>query len=799
MKVKGGRKSKFSPKRMASLPRWRKTRPESRDRHRLTPFERLAILAIRRSRKQAGQVSPAEPPPLPQSLRSPDIPPSLIAERAIGWCRKSVRRSLSGVARALGGLPAALGRIVAAPWVGLAESVRTAFAPVKAEGDRQRGAMAFHAPPREPATAPAGPALSADAARAIIAEALNSVPDKGDSALPHDLSTLALLLSDPLPVDDFRASDLVRDCFASHGANGVPSRALLAVAIRLTREFGQPTRRPLAADRAWRMLDPVTFEDEMAEQLNAIRDFISNWQKTQQTFLVLEFSEIDLIEWLFECLHPGRHSDVLFEVMNFKVLSNRRQGILRRIPHRVRKFVKDSGGGHEAVLYAAGTRAYLNRIVTTHGFTPIVETATLCLEEVEKVLEKLRPPALPGPAGAGEGQALARITPVKMPASELAEQAIAAAHAPSAPVAAPPVQPPQPAPPSVAPQPLAAQPLPPRPQAAPASQFPAAPAPTPQASVPVLAAPQPPEGVHPATFRLQPKHIRAGAVLTIPSRSAGRIPLGRMFSIDGDTQASVPAISVKSEQTRPGERPKRLPGPVNAVIPPALPHLALPAPGAAPPQTQAQAPAAAPQPPRPVTGRINLPLPGRPAASAPIQVKPVQVKPVQPPPNPAPATKVPAAASAPVPVPPPAALAPPPAADSAPPAVLAENVTKLTMVQKRRLPITQALKRQSVMRVLRGEDPEAVALSIGISRPKLDDWVDKFIAAGAGALTSGRKRKSEELTVDTLRAKLAEVLATAQLIEQVMEASLPRRPMLLPAPQEGNAQAPKPRSRKKRV
>ncbi|CUW41403.1 conserved protein of unknown function [Magnetospirillum sp. XM-1] len=808
MKVKGGRKGKFSPKRMASLPRWRKARPEFQAPHHITPFERLALLSRRRRNQSTDPVSPAESQPLPPTLHSRDLPPSLFAERVIGWGRGLLRRRLAG----MGKLPAAVLRLISAPWVSLADGIRSAFAPVSAEGDRNRGTTAFHTPRHEPAAAPAGPALSATDASAIIAEALADLPDKGISELPADLPTLALLLSDPLPVDDFKASDLVRDCFASLGAAAGQSRALLGVALRLTREFGQPTRRPLAADRAWRMLDSAIFEDEMAEQLEAIRAFISNWQKTQQTFLVLEFSEIDLIEWLFECLHPGRHSDVLFEVMNFKVLSNRRQGILRRIPHRVRKFVKDAGEGHEAVLYAAGTRAYLNRIVTTHGFTPIVETATLCLEEVEKVLEKMKPPALPGPAGEGDGQALARITPIKMPASELAEQAIAAARAPAAPMT-PPAMGQPPARPPVAPQPLSAQPLPPRPQA-PLSQSPLAQSPlaqtaqpsAAQAQVPALAPAPAATGVRPATIRLQPKHIRAGAELTIPSRSAGKIPLGPIFSTDGDTHAPVPAISVKSEQTRPGARPTRMPGPVNAVIPAALPHLALPPPASAA-APQAQPPVAvAPQPPRPATGRVTPSLPGRPAAAPPKEIVAVQPKaapiPVQP--IPVPAAKAPAAASAPIPVPPLSqppvrAQAPAPVVAAAPPPALAENVTKLTMVQKRRLPITQALKRQSVMRVLRGEDPELVAQAIGISRPKLDEWVDTFIAAGAGALTTSRKRKSEELTVDTLRTKLAEVLATAQLIEQVMEASLPRRPMLLPAPQEGAAETPKPRSRKKRV
>ncbi|EME67643.1 hypothetical protein H261_22493, partial [Paramagnetospirillum caucaseum] len=451
MKVKGGKKGKFSTKRRASMPRWRKTRPESRPPKHLTPYERLALrTAVRR---KAAEPAKAPETPQIQFLHVPDLPPALLGERLIIWSKDALRASLSRLAGPLG----AVGRALASPWTGLVAAMRDAFAPVKAEGDRPRGAMAFHGPPRVE-SAPAGPVMAEDKARAIIGAALAGLPDKGDPTLPEDLAALATLLSDPPPTDDFKASDLVRDCFAPQGAVGLQSRALLGVALRLGGEFGQPTRLPLAADRAWRMLDPITFEDEMAGQLEAIRTFIGDWQKTQQSFLVLEFAEIDLIEWLFESLPPGRHSDLLFEMMNFKVLSNRRQGILRRIPHRVRKFVKDSGGGHDAVLYAAGTRAYLKRIVTTHGFTPIVETATICLEEVEKVFEKLKPPALPGEGG--EGQALARITPVKMPASELAEKAIAAAHGPAAAPAAP-----APSAPPVAPQPLAVQPLPPRPPA----------------------------------------------------------------------------------------------------------------------------------------------------------------------------------------------------------------------------------------------------------------------------------------------------------------------------------------------
>lgn len=754
MTVKGGHKGRFSRKRMASKPRRGKARPKSIRPHHLTPYERLALLtARRRKEREADAVRVAPAPEQLSPALAPEPPPARLAEGVLAWMRRAAAVAVASAAetsrRAL--------RLAARPWHGLAESVRAAFAPVRAEDNRQRGAMAFHGAPRQVSAAPA-PTMPEAAVHAVIGAAMAAMPDKGDPGLPDDLGALATLLGDDLPADDFRASDLLRDCFAAFGTAGLPHRALLAVAIRLTANFGMPGRLPLASDRAWRMLDPATFEDEMAGQLAAIKSFISDWQKTQQSFLCLEFAEIGLIEWLFECLHPGRHGDLLFEVMNFKVLSNRRQGILRRIPHRVRKMVKDLGGGPEAVLYAAGAHAYLDRVATTHGFTPIVETALACRDEVEKVLEKLRPPALPDGSGAAEGQALARINPVKMPASEVGTQ--------SSPPAAAPLAPPPP------PQPLASRPLPPAmpPLAGPLPSVP------PLAGLPPAPRPEA-EGVRAATVRLQPKHMRSGAELTIPSRSAGRIPLGRMFSCEGGrSEAAVPAISVRSEQTRPGLKPTRFPEPVNAAIPASLPHLALPKPDARP------APETPPAPPRTVSGRISL---GQPAATVPVPA-------ARAPARPAVVLKPQAPKPQPAPLPPPLAtpLATPMAA--APPPALAENVTKLTMVQKRRLPITQALKRQSVMRVLRGEDPEQVAQAIGIGRHKLDEWVDKFVAAGAGALTSGRKRKTEELTVDTLRAKLAEVLATAQMIEQVMEASLPRRPVLLPPP-AGKAAPPPPR------
>ena len=137
---------------------------------------------------------------------------------------------------------------------------------------------------------------------------------------------------------------------------------------------------------------------------------------------------------------------------------------------------------------------------------------------------------------------------------------------------------------------------------------------------------------------------------------------------------------------------------------------------------------------------------------------------------------------------------PPPA-----PAEAKTSVTALTVVPKsKRAPITQAIKRQSVLKVLRGESTAAVAASLGLRVSKLDEWVDAFITAGAGALSPAprktRSRKSVDespLSVEMLRAKLTEVLATAQLIERAMDAQIqPRRPVLLPPPGSNGAGRP---------
>jgi len=540
-----------------------------------------------------------------------------------------------------------------------------------------------------PPSAPALPGMPTDQALVLIEQAMAEIPAKGDAALPDDVATLALLLSPAPPGTDFQTADLVRNCFAAPAMDASTSRALLAVALRLARGFGTQDRLPLATIRAWRMLDPEMFEAEMAAQLAAISLFIAQWQETQQTFLCLEFAEVELIEFLFESLPPARHGDGLCDILNFKVLSNRRQGILRRIPHRLRKSVQNCGGrGAEAIAAVEATRTLLDRIAASHAYPPIVEAANAALDEVKKIAETLQPP----PAAPAEAEPpLARIAPVKRPATA-AEIAAMIAAAPG-----------------------------PRPPAPPPARQIAAPS------------------------------IARHNVAPSPHLSAGAPPFRSPAGIGTVASRAVPAsVSAMPARLPPGSRP---PLPVVAMGP--LPVPAVPAPSA---------------PALPIaTGRIAIPA----AAARPVTG-------VIAPPT---ATGRPPTATGRIVIPPPA------------PAEAKTAVTALTVVPRsKRAPITQAIKRQSVLKVLRGESTATVAASLGLRVSKLDEWVDAFITAGAGALSPAprkrRPRKSGDeppLSVEMLRAKLTEVLATAQLIERAMDAQIqPRRPVLLPPPGSNN-------------
>ncbi|BAE52249.1 Alanine and proline-rich secreted protein apa precursor [Paramagnetospirillum magneticum AMB-1] len=301
------------------------------------------------------------------------------------------------------------------------------------------------------------PPFDPEAALARLRSALRQLPDKGEVIVPGNLQSLDRLLAEPPPAMDFEAADLLHDCFP-RGTRHSGNRVLLAVARNLTRNFGRPGRLPMTSGKSWTMLDPAVFVDQMAAQLAEISDFVLTWQAQEKSFLILEFAEVELIEYLFEHLHPRRHGALLIQVMDFKVLSTRRAGLLRRIPARVRRFVQHTAGADPSVplAYARDTAKLLELMEQRVFFRPVVEAAAAARAEVEKVIERLAPPApgqpslslapggRPAEAGSGLGQIMQAVGPNAPPAARPAPpppaSATPAAMVSAAPAPSPPTQ-----------------------------------------------------------------------------------------------------------------------------------------------------------------------------------------------------------------------------------------------------------------------------------------------------------------------------------------------------------------------
>lgn len=242
-------------------------------------------------------------------------------------------------------------------------------------------------PPLDPARLLAG-----------IHAALARMPAKGRADLPGNHAALYCLLADQPPRVDFEAIDLLHDCFP-RGTRNSDSRVLLAVARNLTRAFGRPGRLPITSGKAWTMLEAELFADELADELARIGDFILHWQASEKTFLILEFAEVELIEYLFESLDPGRHAGLLARVMDFKVLSGRRMGLLRRIPARLRRRIEAAHGAVSPLLrrHVDDTLALLDQLAGPGSFAAVANAALAAHAEVERMAAQMSS-ALPAPA-----------------------------------------------------------------------------------------------------------------------------------------------------------------------------------------------------------------------------------------------------------------------------------------------------------------------------------------------------------------------------------------------------------------
>ncbi len=84
-------------------------------------------------------------------------------------------------------------------------------------------------------------------------------------------------------------------------------------------------------------------------------------------------------------------------------------------------------------------------------------------------------------------------------------------------------------------------------------------------------------------------------------------------------------------------------------------------------------------------------------------------------------------------------------------------------------------KRDTVLRLLRGEDLEAVSRSIGATAATLSAWRDAFLAAGEAGLAS-RPTDGEVLESERLKARLGEMLLEREPLEAKIAALEARGP-----------------------
>ena len=84
-------------------------------------------------------------------------------------------------------------------------------------------------------------------------------------------------------------------------------------------------------------------------------------------------------------------------------------------------------------------------------------------------------------------------------------------------------------------------------------------------------------------------------------------------------------------------------------------------------------------------------------------------------------------------------------------------------------------KRDAVLRLLRGEDLEAVSRALGVTAATLTAWRDAFLAAGEASLAT-RPADGEELESERLKARLGEMLLERELLEAKIAALEARGP-----------------------
>lgn len=77
-------------------------------------------------------------------------------------------------------------------------------------------------------------------------------------------------------------------------------------------------------------------------------------------------------------------------------------------------------------------------------------------------------------------------------------------------------------------------------------------------------------------------------------------------------------------------------------------------------------------------------------------------------------------------------------------------------------------KAEIVLRLLKGEDLDALSRELGLTAARLAQWRDAFLAAGQAGLKS-RERDERDAEIARLRAKLGELMMEKELLEAFLE------------------------------
>src|SRR3982751_3428920 len=85
-------------------------------------------------------------------------------------------------------------------------------------------------------------------------------------------------------------------------------------------------------------------------------------------------------------------------------------------------------------------------------------------------------------------------------------------------------------------------------------------------------------------------------------------------------------------------------------------------------------------------------------------------------------------------------------------------------------------QRDAVLRLLRGEDLEALSRALGVTAATLTGWQGTFVSAGEASLVT-RPTNGEALETERLKTKLGEMLLERELLEAKIAALEANRPL----------------------